>query len=165
MQILCRRNDEIKMMDVKIMIWVCFAKSQLEMWGWRRWMLTVKWCNISGGGGGNGSSWLIVVVSISWLGNGGKSGLGIRNIGFFGGRSGIHSSTEMIEPIITGPSRSFEMRCFSWCRYAAYSAADDVLYESIKIQTNKQMFNVIKYFKKKKFFACVSQIITFWLQA
>lgn len=47
-------------------------------------------------------------------GGGGKnSGLGTRSNGFFGGRSGIHSSSDMIGPITTGPSKSFESDCLS----------------------------------------------------
>lgn len=52
---------------------------------------------ISGGGGGKGSSWFDKLLSTSTVGiagagGGGRSGLGIRKFGFFGGRSGTHSS-------------------------------------------------------------------------
>lgn len=95
-----------------------------------------RMCRITsaGGGGGNGSSWFTVVTSFScWCngdGGGGKSGLGIRSRGFFGGRSGTQSSSEIMGPITIGPSRSFDRPPCFWrfsSRYAQYSAADDVL--------------------------------------
>lgn len=84
--------------------------------------------NSGGGGGGNGSS-RFSGLFVNGDGGGGKSGLGTRSNGFFGGRSGIHSSNDMIGPITTGPRRSFEKCCLSmfWSRYAEYSAADEVL--------------------------------------
>lgn len=70
-------------------------------------------CRItSTGGGGNGSSQLSVFTSTSGGcsgdGGGGKSGLGIRSCGFFGGRSGTQSSSDIIGPITIGPSKSFD---------------------------------------------------------
>lgn len=107
--------------------------------------------NISGGGGGNGSSWLSwLVVTASGDGGGGKSGLGTRQsdlLRFFGGRSGIQSSSDMIGPITTGPSKSFESDCLSmlWSRYAVYSAADDVLWNNVK--TKYKFFSLSLYSK------------------
>lgn len=68
------------------------------------------WRKISGGGGGKGS----FINDSSPLfdngdGGGGKSGLGTRwSNGFLGGRSGIHSSSDIIGPITTGPTNLFE---------------------------------------------------------
>lgn len=67
---------------------------------------------ISGGGGGNGSSRISGLFASGGGGGGksGKSGLGTRSIGrhFFGGLSGTHSSSEIIGPITTGPSKSLD---------------------------------------------------------
>lgn len=100
------------------------------------------WRNSSGGGGGSGSSWTAITASSAALagGGGGKSGLGIRSMGFFGGRSGTQSSSEMIGPITMGPSKSFDSACFSrlWSRTAAYSEADEVLKEWKKVSCGSE---------------------------
>lgn len=98
----------------------------------------------STGGGGNESLWFNEFASFScWCmvgGGGGKSGLGTRNDGFLGGRSGFQSSIEIIGPITTGPMRSLDsaLPCFCrcWSRYMEYSEADDVL--------KRQRINVIQ---------------------
>lgn len=69
-----------------------------------------RMCRInSGGSGGGGSGSLAIGLSSSTAvgGGGGSSGLGTRSAGFFGGLSGTQSSSEIIGPIIIGPSRSF----------------------------------------------------------
>lgn len=83
----------------------------------------------STGGGGNGSSLIKLISMASVTGGGGSSGLGMRRDGFFGGRSGTQSSSEIIGPTTMGPSRSSDKLCFCifWSRMAEYSDADDVL--------------------------------------
>lgn len=88
---------------------------------------------ISGGGGGSGSSWFRRITSSVGLiigGGGGSSGLGIRSMGFLGGRSGTQSSRAMIGPMIIGPRRSLDS-CCRCCtilsRIDEYSDAEEVL--------------------------------------
>jgi hypothetical protein len=81
-------------------------------------------------------------------GGGGNSGLGMRSVGFFGGRSGTQSSTEIIGPIIIGPNKSLE-RCWRVCsilsRMEEYSAADEVLE-----MRKKKLLGIEIYLKQQK---------------
>lgn len=64
------------------------------------------------------------------MGGGGSSGLGIRSIGFFGGRSGTQSSRAMVGPMIIGPKRSLDSVWRCWIilsRMEEYSEAEEVL--------------------------------------
>lgn len=89
------------------------------------------WRRTSGGGGGRGSS-SGNGSPIAWVdgGGGGRSGLGMRRDGFFGGRSGTQSSSDIMGPMTMASSRSLDKDwfCRFWSRNAEYSAADDVLY-------------------------------------